>query len=89
MPVRNAVVIEPTDNVATVLTPIAAGTAVRWGDDGCVVAVEAIPMGHKVALAAILPGEPILKYGHAIGVASMPIAVGQHVHTQNLTGQEV
>ena len=87
--VRNAVVIHPDDNVATVLVAIDPGATIAWGAADRVVAVEPIPAGHKVALTAIGPGEPIRKYGQPIGVASQPIAVGQHVHTHNLTGQEV
>ena len=88
-PLRNAVLIDPADNVATVLAAIPSGSVVVWGGADGVVAREPIPAGHKVALAAIAPGQAILKYGHPIGVASQPIAVGQHVHTHNLTGQDV
>ena len=86
---RNAVVIHPDDNVATVLVAIDPGATVLWDASPGVVADEPIPAGHKVALAAIARGAPIRKYGQPIGVASHPIAVGQHVHTHNLTGQEV
>lgn len=86
---HNAVVIHPDDNVATVLVAIDCGATVECDAASGVVALEPIPMGHKVAVAAIAPGEPIRKYGQPIGVASQPIAVGQHVHTHNLTGQEV
>lgn len=86
----NAVVIDPTDNVATVLEELAAGTEVVAHDGSCHVAAGAtIPTGHKVALTAIDTGEPIVKYGHVIGVASRAIAAGEHVHTHNLTGQEL
>ena len=87
--VRNAVVIHPDDNVATVLVAIDRGATVVWDAAPRVVVVEPIPAGHKVAVAAIAPGQPIRKYGQPIGVASQPIGVGQHVHTHNLTGQEV
>jgi hypothetical protein len=86
----NAVVIDPTDNVATVLEELPAGAEVVAQDHDCGVAAgEAIPVGHKVALADIGPGDPIVKYGHVIGAASQPIARGEHVHTHNLTGQEL
>ena len=35
-----------------------------------------VPMGHKIALRAIKKGEPIIKYGYPIGVATMDIAEG-------------
>ena len=86
----NAVVIDASDNVATVLAELAPGTPVHQRGPGPAVSTtEQIPVGHKVALSDIAVGEPILKYGHTIGVASQPIHVGEHVHTHNLTGQEV
>ena len=43
-----------------------------------------VPMGHKIALRAIKKGEPVIKYGYPIGVATMDIAEGDFVHTHNL-----
>ena len=40
--------------------------------------------GHKYALCPLCAGEPVVKYGMPIGVASCPIAPGDHVHVQNL-----
>lgn len=45
---------------------------------------EGIPAGHKRALTAIKKGEPIIKYGNAIGLATADIAEGEWVHTHNL-----
>ena len=50
---------------------------------------DSIPAGHKVALRAIAPGEMVLRYGQAIGRAKVPIAAGQHVHTHNLSFEEL
>jgi altronate dehydratase len=44
-----------------------------------------IPRGHKVALRAIRAGEPVVKYGHPIGAASVDIAPGDHVHIHNVS----
>lgn len=86
----NALVIDPTDNVATALAEVPRGTeVVAHGHDCGVAATETIPVGHKVALGPIGEGEPIRKYGHVIGVASVPIAAGEHVHTHNLAGEEI
>ena len=80
----NAVlVISERDNVATALEPIDAGREVRAGAS-TVVAAEAIPRGHKLAVRAIRTGEPVVKYGSPIGTASMDIAAGAHVHTHNV-----
>ncbi len=45
---------------------------------------EGIPAGHKRALVAIKKGEPIIKYGNTIGIATADIAEGEWVHTHNL-----
>ena len=80
----NAVlVISERDNVATALEPIDAGREVRAGAS-TVVAAEAIPRGHKLAVRAIRAGEPVVKYGSPIGTASTDIAAGAHVHTHNV-----
>lgn len=47
-------------------------------------ALDAIPIGHKVALLDIKNGETILKYGHSIGKAVAAIGKGNHVHVHNL-----
>ncbi len=46
--------------------------------------IDAIPLGHKIALDGIGEGDTILKYGHDIGKAVAQIAKGGHVHTQNV-----
>lgn len=50
---------------------------------------QRITQGHKVAMRAIGKGEPVLKYGQIIGYATRDIALGEHVHTQNLGVGEV
>ncbi|WP_436897110.1 UxaA family hydrolase [Acinetobacter gyllenbergii] len=47
-------------------------------------AIDDIPAAHKIAVKAILKGEPVRRYGQIIGFASQNIAVGAHVHTHNL-----
>jgi (2R)-sulfolactate sulfo-lyase subunit alpha len=47
-------------------------------------ALDGIPLGHKIALDDIEPGETVLKYGHDIGKAVDSIARGRHVHVHNL-----
>lgn len=94
----NAVLIHPGDNVVTVLRDVEPGAEVKWNPAGPAASVagglvsvttrDAIPAGHKIAIHDIAQGAPIRKYGHTIGVASEPIATGEHVHTHNLTGQE-
>ncbi len=66
------------DNVVVALKQLAPG------DDAVGTPVQAeVPMGHKLATAAIAQGDAIRKYGQIIGFASQPIAVGEHVHVHN------
>lgn len=75
-----ALVIDPRDDVAVALAPIAAGEMVAPN----VRASADIPAGHKVALRAVAAGEPVRKFGWPIGRATSPIAAGEHVHSHNL-----
>ena len=43
-----------------------------------------IPAGHKKALRDIPKGQPVIKYGQPIGVASRDIRAGEWVHSHNL-----
>ena len=47
-------------------------------------ALDAVPLGHKVALKDVSDGETILKYGHDIGKAVATIAKGAHAHVHNV-----
>lgn len=71
--------IDPRDGVATALRDVAAGEQAL----GVTVTAD-IPKGHKVALAPIAAGAPVLKFGFPIGVATRDIAPGEHVHTHNV-----
>src|SRR5438093_10624716 len=83
-----AIHLHPADNVAVARLLIAAGSELRI--DGIAVTVrDAIPAGHKVAIAAIAPGEIVHRYGQAIGRARQAIEAGRHVHTQNLAYEEL
>jgi hypothetical protein len=82
--VKPVLVISARDNVATALQPLAPGLRVEVNGATIVVA-ESIPPGHKVALRAIGLGEPVVKYGSPIGLASAAIAAGAHVHTHNVS----
>jgi altronate dehydratase len=78
-----AIAISTQDNVATALEPLEPGRVLEIA--GQRITVEtAIPRGHKIALRAIRAGEPVLKYGSPIGLATADIAPGMHVHTHNV-----
>jgi len=89
MPTKRALIMHPSDNVATAVEEIARGDEVRVpaGKEFCALtAAEAIPFGFKIALQDIPRGEIIRKYGETIGKASAPIGKGALVHIHNLEG---
>jgi len=71
--------LHPSDNVAIARQPIPAHTAL-----GNITTTSEIPVGHKVALIAFAPGDRVLKFGQLIGLASQPIAAGDHIHSHNM-----
>lgn len=75
--------MNPRDTVAVALRPIEAGEEIAF-DSLSIKAREAIPQGHKIALADLAGGSAIIKYGYPIGRAVADIAQGNWVHTHNL-----
>jgi len=71
------------DNVAVARRALEAGTRLVVGDHA-VLLRDAIASGHKVALTPIARGGVVLKYGQSIGVATIDIAPGDHVHVHNV-----
>lgn len=47
-------------------------------------ALDAVPLGHKIALGDIKTGDTILKYGHDVGRTVAEIGKGNHVHVHNM-----
>ena len=84
---QNAMIIDPKDNVAVAIEPIAAGDTVTYLKEGKTVSLKAtedITIYHKLATRAIEKGEPVVKYGEHIGVATEQIPEGAHVHVHNV-----
>lgn len=71
--------LSPQDNVVIAVDQIGQGAAASG-----TAALERIPRGHKMAVAAIAEGEPVRKYGQIIGFASKPIPPGAWVHEHNV-----
>ena len=47
-------------------------------------AVQDIPIGHKVALRDMSPGDTVWKYGIDMGKVVAPIKAGEHAHVHNI-----
>lgn len=72
---RRWIISDDADNVAIALSPLTAGEIAAD-----VELSEPIPAGHKFAVRPISAGHPVIKLGHAIGIAKTPITAGAHVH---------
>jgi (2R)-sulfolactate sulfo-lyase subunit alpha len=46
--------------------------------------VSNIPIGHKIALKDLQPGDTVIKYGVDIGKVVAPIKAGEHLHVHNV-----
>jgi altronate hydrolase len=73
--------LNPTDPLVVATRELKPGEEVGLGE---IKPVETIARGHKMATRAIEGGEQVRKLGQVIGVATKPIAVGQHIHTHNV-----
>ncbi len=78
------------DTVAVaVVEGIKSGTTLNaWiMDEDKTISVKAtqdIPIGHKVALKDMAPGDTVVKYGIDMGKVVAPIRRGEHAHVHNI-----
>ena len=77
--------------MATALSDAASGDTAeiilgREKTGRSVTALDAIPFGFKIAVRPMKKGNPVIKYGLPIGVASRDIAPGSLVHIHNIEG---
>ena len=87
---HDVLVVDAKDNVATALRPLEEGELlqVHMGGRGLEVTVlQPIPFGHKIALTDLEKGQPVVKYGEVIGLATQRIGKGEHTHVHNVEGQ--
>ena len=78
---KNVVIrIEPRDNVAVAVKDLPANTEVIAG----VKTLESIPQAHKIALADIPAGGPIIRYGVVLGYAKADIPAGSWINEHML-----
>ena len=82
------VVMNDRDNVGTALRDLHSGETAQFTSQSkkSVVVLDSIPSGHKIAIADMSSGDPIVKYGEVIGRATVAILSGHHVHVHNVEG---
>lgn len=80
---HNLMKMNPRDMVAVALRPLSPNEELVI-DGQTVVALNAIPQGHKIALKDFALNETIIKYGYPIGHATEPIKKGSWIHTHNI-----
>jgi len=74
--------VDPRDTVAIIVNE--GGLRVGTRFDSGLTLIEDIPEAHKVALADIEAGAPIVRYGSVIGYAERAIAKGSWVHEERM-----
>jgi (2R)-sulfolactate sulfo-lyase subunit alpha len=90
MGIPQVLVHDKRDNVGVVVVEgLKAGTemlcVVTEDDSDFTLTAKAdVPIGHKVALVDLKPGDTATKYGEDIGKIVAPAEKGGHVHVQNL-----
>lgn len=80
---EDVILINKADSVAVAARQLTKDEAVDIGGRA-IVAMEDIPVPHKIALKAIGKDEVIYKYGYPIGVATRDIREGEWVHIHNI-----
>lgn len=78
--ITNTCQLSKSDNVALAIRDIPKNSILTHTSE---MALEKIPKGHKVAIARIKKGEPVIKYAQVIGFATKDIEIGEHVHVHN------
>lgn len=71
------------DNVAVALIPLPAKTTVSINGQE-ILLLEDIPQGHKFALSDLGSGDPVIKYGHPIGLTKESVRTGSWIHVHNM-----
>ena len=85
--VINMIVLGGNDNVGVALRDIAAGETALDSKGREIIAREAVPQAHKIALGAIAQGERIIRMEVAVGIAREPIPAGALAHVHNVRSQ--
>ena len=80
---QTLLLLSEKDNVLTCTSAIKKGETLDFA--GVIItAANDIPIYHKVAKEFVAAGAEVYKYGEVIGIASVDIHPGEHVHVHNL-----
>lgn len=74
--------VHERDNVAIIVNPDGLPAGATFSDG--LTLLQPIPQAHKVALRDLDCGDPVVRYGHAIGSATRPIKAGSWVHEDHI-----
>lgn len=84
----DAVLLHREDNICLAARQLAAHARIAVGDRTLTLNGP-IQLGHKIAIVRIPRGQPVVKYGQTIGVATENIEPGDWVHTHNLSNGDL
>lgn len=85
---RNAMIIDKSDNVVVAIEEIKKGDMITYvceGEELSFPALEDVTIFHKAACRDIAKDADVCKYGEVIGSATCDIRQGEHVHVHNVT----
>ena len=85
----SAILINELDNVAVAVKKFNPGEVAVFRSGGEAIKVGVIsniPIYHKIAIKDFAVGDNVIKYGQEIGIVTVPIKKGEHVHLQNIRG---
>jgi altronate dehydratase len=75
--------VDSIDNVAVATSDIEQGDEIQVGND-IIIAKQAVPIGHKIAIKDIEKNQHVYKYGVPIGLTTEFISKGEYMHTHNI-----
>jgi len=86
---KKGVALDSRDNVGMVIESVSAGDEVKFSNGAVIKSINDLTMPHKMAIADIAEGEPIIKYGEVIGYATVSVKQGEFVHVHNLDSEKL
>ncbi|MCF6312691.1 MAG: altronate dehydratase family protein [Verrucomicrobiales bacterium] len=81
---KNALQLDPRDNIAVALTDLEAGDTATLQDES-ITLTEAVPAKHKFAMRDFAIGDIAMQYGVTVGKVTQTVLKGGRLTTDNLT----